>query len=100
MRFSNLQKYILVQSYFAKNKTKFKIDFYDFYSTQELKENYKNIQDVVHKSLESLVKKDFLVAFGKKTAHKWFIEKVSLTAKGRQMAKEIAFKRQRKLPIK
>ncbi len=95
-----MQKYILTQCYLSKNKVKLKVDFYDFYSEKDLEKNYKNIQDIIHKSIESLTKKDLIISFGKRTAFKWFIEKVKLTANGKNLAKEIILKKQRKLPIK
>ena len=99
MRLSGLQKYILSQCY-LKNGTGSREDFYGFYHKKELAENKKSIQDIIHKSLESLVAKDLFIAFGRKTAQKWFISKVKLTAKGRKMAKEIIKSKQRRLPIK
>ena len=99
MRLSGLQKYILNQCY-LKNNAGAKADFYGFYPKKEIDKNKKGIQDIIHKSLESLVAKDLLVAFGRKTAKKWFINKVKLTPKGKRAAKEIIKQRQRKLPIK
>jgi len=100
MRLSGLQKYILGQCYLNKNGLAAKADFYGFYPKKEFEENKKSIQDIIHKSLESLVAKDLFIAFGRKTAQKWFISKVKLTAKGRKMAKEIIKSKQRRLPIK
>ena len=100
MRLSKLQKYILNQCYLSKNKAKLKADFYSFYSKKELEKNQRNITDVIHRSLESMVAKDFLIAYGKKTSQKWFIQKVKLTSEGKRVAKEIIKQRQRKLPIK
>jgi len=100
MRLSGLQKYILGQCYLNKNGLAAKADFYGFYPKKEFEENKKNIQDIVNKSLESLVAKDLLVAFGHKTAQKWFINKVKLTPGGKRAAKEIIKSKQRRLPIK
>lgn len=100
MRLSGLQKHILNQCYLNKNGIRVKTDFYSFYPRKEMEENKKSLQDIIHKSLESLVAKNLLIAFGRKTAQKWFINKVKLTAKGRKIAKEIIKQRQRKLPIK
>jgi hypothetical protein len=100
MRLSGLQKYILGRCYPNKNGLTSKADFYGFYQKKKFEENKKNIQDIVNKSLESLVDRDLLVAFGHKTAQKWFINKVKLTAEGKRAAKEIIKQRQRKLPIK
>jgi len=100
MRLSGLQKYILGQCYLNKNGLAAKADFYGFYPKKEFEENKKNIQDIVNKSLESLVAKDLIVAFGHKTAQKWFINKDKLTPGGKRAAKEIIKSKQRRLPIK
>ena len=99
MRLSPLQKYIL-KTCGANNGQGKKDDFYDFYSISELDKHKKTIQDTIHKCLETLVAKDMMVAYGKKTAQKWFIDKVRLTNSGKQAAKEIQKTRQAKLPIK
>ena len=99
MRLSGLQKYILNQCYLNKNKTRLKIDFYVFYSKSKRKK-IKKVQDIIHRSLENLVAKYLIIAYGRKTAQKWFINKVKLTSKGKRVAKETIKKRQRKLPIK
>jgi len=97
MRLSSLQKYILSRCC-LNNNNGIKADFYGFYPKVNI--SLKAVQDIIHKSLDSLVKKDLLIAFGRKTAQKWFIDKVRLTTDGRKMAKEIIKGRQRKLPIK
>lgn len=98
MGLSQLQKYILNQSYLAKNGSSFKADFYGFYPAKEITKSFKNIQNTVHKSLEGLVTGDYLVAFGYQTAKKWHIRRVKLTAKGKKLVKVLIKKRQRKLP--
>jgi len=60
----------------------------------------KTIQDIIHKSLENLVVKDLLVAYGRKTAQKWYIDKVKITSQGKRLALKLIKNRQRKLPIK
>lgn len=96
MRLSKLQKYILEKCY--NFKSAWPADFYDFYNKSAKKR--KLIQDIIHKSLDSLVAKDLLTALGKKTAKKWFIHKVKLTNFGKKSAIKIIKNRQRKLPIK
>lgn len=98
MRLSGLQKYILSRCRLNKGAGA-KADFYGFYA-KENNISRKTVQDIVHKSLESLVEKDLLVAYGKKTKEKWFIHKVKLTARGQKAANEIIKSRQIKLPIK
>ncbi len=100
MRLSKLQKYILEECYLKQNKAGLKTDFYNFYPAKEVAKNLKNIQDVVHKSLDGLVDKDLAVAYGHRSARKWFINKIRLTARGRRLAREFIKKRQTKLPIK
>lgn len=97
MRLSKLQKYILGKCY--NYKSSLPADFYDFYGEKKNK-NRKLVQDIIHKSLDSLVSKDLLSALGKKTAQKWFIHKVKLTNLGRKSALRLIRNKQRKLPIK
>jgi hypothetical protein len=100
MRLSKLQKFILTASYTSKQGGKLKKDFYSFYPDSELKNNLIGIQVSLQKSLDNLTEKDLLVAFGHKTARKWFIHKVKLTNRGKRLAKQLIASRQRKLPIK
>ncbi len=100
MRLSKLQKYILTSFYLNKQNVKFKKDFYSFYPTEKFKKDKKSIQDIIHKSLENLTAKDLLASYGRKTAEKWFIDKVRLTGQGRHLALKMIKNRQRKLPIK
>jgi len=96
MRLSKLQKYILEKCY--NYKSALPVDFYDFYGAKN--KSRKLIQDIIHKSLDSLVDKDLLTATGKKTAQKWFIHRVKLTNLGRKSAVRLIKNKQRKLPIK
>jgi len=101
MRLSKLQKFILEKCYNFKGWSP--AEFYGFYLSAPIGEKNKNkkiIQDIIHKSLDSLVAGDMLTAIGKKTAKKWFIYKVKLTNIGRKTAIKIIKNRQRKLPIK
>jgi hypothetical protein len=100
MRFSDLQKYILASTYLSNSQIKNKDDFFIFYKRGEFNKNKKIIQDIVHNSIENLLGKDLLIVWGKKTAKKWFVHKVRLTAMGKKIAKEIITARQGKLPIK
>lgn len=96
MRLSKLQKYILEKCYNFKASSP--ADFCGFYDPSA--KSKKIIQDIIHKSLDSLVAGDLLTAVGKKTAKKWFIHKVKLTALGRKTAIKMIKNKQRKLPIK
>ena len=100
MRLSKLQKYILLKCNERKDSTTARNIFYDFYTKKEQKENKKSILTSTHASLENLVEKDLIVALGRKTARKWYIEKVKLTARGRKLALKTLKSRQRRLPIR
>lgn len=100
MRLSKLQEYILSKALEGKNGRAPKGDFYHFYPRESWQKNKKNIQDTIHKSIESLVEKDLLIAHGRKTAQKWFINRVKLTNSGKRVIKEVIKKKQRKLPLK
>lgn len=99
MGLSRLQKYILTKCYYEKNGIVGKRELYDFYSKSELEKKI-NIQVVLQKSIETLVKKDLLISHGHKTAKKWFVHKVRITSRGKKIIKQLIKKRQRKLPIK
>ncbi|MBI4092459.1 MAG: hypothetical protein HY420_00885 [Candidatus Kerfeldbacteria bacterium] len=47
-----------------------------------------NIQDVVTKSLESLIDKGLMVGYGRRTPKKWFIDEIRLTPSGRKLARK------------
>lgn len=100
MRLSKLQKYIILKCFEKKNITEQKTEFYNYYPKKELKENKLIVQVAIQKSIENLIAKGLVIAFGYKTAKKLYVNKVKLTAKGKSLAKEIIKNRQRKLPIK
>jgi hypothetical protein len=99
MRLSRLQKFILEKCYEKKSRQALKTEFYEYYGKKKKEEKLK-MQVAVHNSIENLVIKDLVIAFGRKTREKWFIEKVKLTAQGKRKAKELIKEKQRKLPIK
>ena len=89
MRLSRLQKYILTKCYYNKRGIAGKREFYEFYSKDELDSREKSVQAAVHKSIDSLVEKDLLIAHGHKTAKKWFIHKVKITSRGKKAIREL-----------
>jgi hypothetical protein len=99
MRLSLLQKYILQKCWEDRSYSANKNVFYGFYPAAEFKDNLKTIQKTVHKSLETLVERDLIVAYGKKTAEKFFINKVRLTREGVKASKDIVMAKQGKLPL-
>ncbi len=100
MRLSKLQKYILDRCFYAKKGILGKKELLGFYLLKDLEERGKKIVDTIHKSIEALVKKDLLIAFGHKTAKKWFVHKRKSTRKGKKIRKERRGNRQVKVPIK
>ena len=99
MRLSNLQTYILKKCHEQRGQIPKKVLF-SFYSDKKSKPSAEDMQNIITKSVDRLIKKELLVGFGKKTAQKWFVEKVKITAAGKKYIKEALKKRQQKLPIK
>jgi len=97
MYLSQLQKYILLQCYFSETKKYPKKDLFKFYNGKKRKP--KDIQKIITKSGERLIKKELLIAYGEHTPHKWYIKEIKLTPKGRKIAKELRGEQQ-KLPLK
>ena len=100
MRLSKLQKYILDRCFYTKKGVLGRRELFNFYSIADFERRRKKIIDTIHKSIEALVKKDLLVAFGHKTAKKWFIHKIKITKRGRKLIKGLIKNMQGKLPIK
>ena len=88
MKLSSLQIYILRKCYENKGQIPKRILF-DFYQGKKKKPSKDDMLNIITKSADRLIKKEFLVGYGRKTAQKWFIEKVRLTPKGRKAIKEL-----------
>lgn len=93
MLLSKLQKYILLECYFSSGK----IDLKGIVKSYKGRAR-KNIQGIITKSLERLIKKELISVVAKKTPHKLFIREIKLTNLGRGLAKKILNQRQ-KLPL-
>jgi hypothetical protein len=100
MRLSRLQKFILRNCLESRNNTCEKKALFGFYSSTQLRQNKIAIQVALQNSLDNLVAKDLIMAHGYKTARKWHISKIKLTAAGKKTIREILKSRQKKLPIK
>jgi len=98
MKLSPLQKFIIVTC-LGKMKVDRKI-FHQFYKKQIKKTKKKYHESIITKSLERLIDREFMIGFGKRTPHKWFITHVQLTKNGLKLAEQILLERQRKLPLK
>ena len=99
MKLSPLQKYILKQCALASNKTISKPVLYRYYSDAKKRPKQKDLANDVTKSVDRLIKKELVVGYGWKTAKKWFIERVKLSAEGGKIARGL-FGVQQKLPLK
>ena len=93
MHLSDLQRFILKQTYIHGPQCP-RLEFVKFY-TEPTEEEIK----IITRSLERLIAKGLLVGFGHKTAEKLFIQRASLTPKGKRIAKQITRDQQR-LPFK
>ena len=98
MRLSTLQKYILKECYNSKSNRLIRSILVRFYrdNSKTKKELYTKI---ITRSIESLIDKEFMIGYGIRTAHKWFIREISLTKKGEKICKDL-FDPQQKLPFK
>lgn len=92
MRLSDLQKYILKQTYVAGPRCPRTV-FERYY-----KKTSENDQDVITRSIERLIGRGLLVGYGHKTSEKFYIQKVSLTPTGRKVARELRL-RDQQLPF-
>ena len=99
MSLSKLQKYIILCGLESKNRTVAKKVLLDFYQRQKVKPKTEAQIGIITKSVERLIARKLARGYGIKTAEKWFMEKVSLTAPGVKKAKQI-LNRQQSLPLK
>ena len=99
MKLSALQKYILKQCVQTKDKITSKTVLERFYNNHKNKPKPKDVINIITKSVERLIKKELVIGYGWKTPHKWFINQVKLTPKGKKIAKSL-FGIQQKLPFK
>ena len=70
-----------------------------FYEKQKTKPKPEDQQNIITKSLERLIDKELLIGYGRRTPHKWFIEEIKLTRKGKKLAKKLLGEQQ-VLPFK
>jgi hypothetical protein len=94
MIFSSLQRYILKECLFVKRVKRGEL--LKFYSDSATSNKIKN--DDLTASLERLVNRGLLNAYGRWSADRWFIDSVALTAGGKKIAKQ-TFKKQISLPL-
>jgi len=93
---SSLQQFILLKALERGHKIE-RIIFREFYKISKTKKQYQ--EEIITKSLMSLIDGELLVGYGRRTPHKWFVTHVRLTKKGMRKAQDILEQRQSKLPI-
>lgn len=88
MMLSRLQKFILIKCYNSKSFRVNRIGFLAFYRDQgRAKADMRT--KIITSSIESLIDRELMTGYGVRTAHKWFIREVSLTDKGRRVARKL-----------
>jgi len=98
MPLSRLQKFILIKCYNCKSFRVNRIGFIAFYRDNgNAKADMRT--KIITRSIESLIDRELMTGYGVRTAHKWFIREVSLTDKGRKMARKLLGEQMR-LPLK
>ena len=99
-QFSPLQAYILKTCYKAKNRTLKKLALFEYFNINANDKNSKKYQ-LAHiqiiKTIDSLIKKGYLIGYGFKTQKEWHYRKIKLTALGKKKAASLLAIR--KLPI-
>lgn len=96
--FSRLQKFILREAMWGKSATT--SSFLAFYNHGVKSPAHEDQQSSVIRSIERLVMQGVLVAYGRKTQGKFFIERVRLTSKGRVEVKKLFTQTQLQLSAK
>jgi len=87
MRLSGLQRFALVECYTRRTTRLPRKAVHAFYKS--MPKQPEHVQDVVTKSLESLIDKGVLVGYGRRTPKKWFIDEIRLTPTGRRLARKL-----------
>lgn len=87
MKLSGLQRYALIEAYTRRSAHLPRKTVHGFYRNMPKQPGH--IQDVVTKSLESLIDRGLLVGYGRRTPKKWFIDEIKLTPRGRRIARAL-----------
>jgi len=94
MGLSKLQKYIILQCYFANRRIK-RTNLIDFYSKTKNLVKDKSRTKIITKSIERLISRGLLIGYGIRTMHKWFIKEISLTLDGKKQAVKLLGEQQK-----
>lgn len=88
MRLSNLQKYILRECYRTKGYRLNRELLLGFYGVDSKTKEDLRVK-IITQSIESLIDREFLVGYGLRTPHKWFITEIKLTGIGLKTTKKL-----------
>ena len=99
MRLSALQGYILLECLNAKSGKINRRILDKFYLKKKQKPKKESKTKIITQSIERLINREFLVGYGVRTPHKWFIREICLTNKGKKLAFKLQGE-QMKLPLK
>ena len=97
MRLSGLQRFTLIECYNRRKSRLPRKAVHAYYKSMPKQPGY--VQDVVTKSLESLVDKGLLIGYGRRTPKMWFIDEIRVTPQGRRLARKLLGE-QLALPLK
>lgn len=99
MRLSRLQRYVMVECYSRRGPTPIgRHDFERFYAHEQKKPSKKDQATILTRSLERLIDQEFMIGYGRRTPHKWYIDTIKLTPQGRTVAKSL-LGQQQELPL-
>ncbi|MFH1890809.1 MAG: hypothetical protein ABIJ91_04585 [Candidatus Kuenenbacteria bacterium] len=99
MRLSALQSYILLECLNAKGGRINRQILANYYQKKGKKPSADNIVKIITESMKRLINREFLIGYGMRTPHKWFVREIHLTAKGKKLAFKLQGE-QMMLPLK
>lgn len=100
MRLSRLQRYIMIECYGRRAPTPIgRHDFERFYAHDRKKPSKKDLATILTRSLERMIDHELAIGYGRRTPHKWYIDTIKLTPRGRKHAKSL-LGQQQELPLK
>lgn len=99
MRFSPLQKFILLTTYNARGYRIKRDSFLVYFQEGKSKAKAEIQAKILTGSLENLIDKGLMIGFGRRTPKKWFLEEVKLTEVGIKQTRKLIGE-QMELPIK
>lgn len=89
MQLSPLQRYILTQAVGSPQGALRRGAIAHFYDDAARRPKPRDLATIIARSVERLIAKALVVGYGRKTAYKWYIDRVRLTPKGRGAARKL-----------